>query len=84
MRYSKEELISLRKAAIKSESLVTRKIKRMAKGDNGIDITGMEYDPRVGKDAIFHMSGDRLKKLLEKPISVGRMSAITGALAEQS
>lgn len=66
MRYSKEELISLRKAALKSESLVTRKIKRMAKGDNGIDITGMEYDPRVGKDAISRMSGDRLKKLLEK------------------
>lgn len=66
MRYSKEELISLRKAALKSESLVTRKIKRMAKGDYGIDITGMEYDPRVGKDAISRMSGDRLKKLLEK------------------
>lgn len=66
MRYSKEELIGLRKAAIKSEALVTRKIKRMAKGDNGIDITGMEYDPRVGKDAISRMSGDRLKKLLEK------------------
>lgn len=66
MRYSKEELISLRKAAMKSESLVSRKISRMAKGDNGIDITGMEYDPRVGKDAISRMSGDRLKKLLEK------------------
>lgn len=66
MRYSKEELINLRKAAIKSESLVTRKIKQMAKGDNGIDITGMEYDPRVGKDAISRMSGDRLKRLLEK------------------
>lgn len=66
MRYSKEELISLRKAALKSESLVTRKIKRMAKGDYGIDITGMEYDPRVGKDTISRMSGDRLKKLLEK------------------
>ena len=66
MRYSKEELISLRKAALKSESLVTRKIKRMAKGDYGIDISGMEYDPRVGKDAISRMSGDRLKKLLEK------------------
>ena len=66
MRYSKEELIELRKAALKSESLVSRKIKRMAKGDNGIDITGMEYDPRVGKDAISRMSGDRLKKLLEK------------------
>lgn len=66
MRYSKEELIELRKAALKSEGLVTRKIKRMAKGDNGIDITGMEYDPRVGKDAISRMSGDRLKKLLEK------------------
>ena len=66
MRYSKEELINLRRAALKSESLVTRKIKRMAKGDNGIDITGMEYDPRVGKDAISKMSGDRLKGLLEK------------------
>ena len=66
MRYSKDELISLRKAAMKSESLVTRKIKRMAKGDYGIDISGMEYDPRVGKDAISRMSGDRLKKLLEK------------------
>lgn len=66
MRYSKEELISLRKAAMKSESLVSRKISRMAKGDNGIDITGMEYDPRVGKDAISRMSGDRLKKLLDK------------------
>ena len=66
MRYSKEELISLRKAALKSESLVTRKIKRMTKGDYGIDISGMEYDPRVGKDAISRMSGDRLKKLLEK------------------
>lgn len=66
MRYSKDELIALRKAAIKSESLVTRKIKRMAKGDYGIDISGMEYDPRVGKDAISRMSGDRLKKLLEK------------------
>lgn len=66
MRYSKEELIELRKAAMKSESLVTRKIKRMAKGDYGIDISGMEYDPRVGKDAISRMSGDRLKKLLEK------------------
>ena len=66
MRYSKEELILLRKAAMKSESLVSRKISRMAKGDNGIDITGMEYDPRVGKDAISRMSGDRLKKLLEK------------------
>lgn len=66
MRYSKEELADLRKAALKSESLVTRKIKRMAKGDYGIDITGMEYDPRVGKDAISRMSGDRLKKLLEK------------------
>lgn len=66
MRYSKEELADLRKAAMKSESLVTRKIKRMAKGDYGIDITGMEYDPRVGKDAISRMSGDRLKKLLEK------------------
>ena len=66
MRYSKEELINLRKAAIKSESLVTRKIKRMASGDNGIDITGMEYDPRVGKGTISRMSGDRLKKLLEK------------------
>lgn len=68
MRYSKEELIELRKAAMKSESLVTRKIKRMAKGDYGIDITGMEYDPRVGKDAISRMSGDQLKKLLEKQI----------------
>ena len=66
MRYSKDELVALRKAAIKSESLVTRKIKRMAKGDYGIDISGMEYDPRVGKDAISRMSGDRLKKLLEK------------------
>lgn len=66
MRYSKDELISLRKAAMKSESLVTRKIKRMTKGDYGIDISGMEYDPRVGKDAISRMSGDRLKKLLEK------------------
>lgn len=66
MRYSKGELIALRKAAMKSESLVTRKIKRMAKGDYGIDISGMEYDPRVGKDAISRMSGDRLKKLLEK------------------
>ena len=66
MRYSKEELIALRKAAMKSESLVTRKIKRMAKSDYGIDISGMEYDPRVGKDAISRMSGDRLKKLLEK------------------
>lgn len=66
MRYSKEELIALRKAALKSESLVTRKIKRMAKGEYGIDITGMEYDPRVGKNAISRMSGDRLKKLLEK------------------
>lgn len=66
MRYSKDELISLRKAAMKSESLVARKIKRMAKGDYGIDISGMEYDPRVGKDAISRMSGDRLKKLLEK------------------
>lgn len=66
MRYSKEELIALRKAAMKSESLVTRKIKRMAKGDYGIDISGMEYDPRVGKDTISRMSGDRLKKLLEK------------------
>lgn len=66
MRYSKEELADLRKAAMKSESLVTRKIKRMAKGDYGIDITGMEYDPRVGKDSISRMSGDRLKKLLEK------------------
>lgn len=66
MWYSKEELADLRKAAMKSESLVTRKIKRMAKGDYGIDITGMEYDPRVGKDAISRMSGDRLKKLLEK------------------
>lgn len=66
MRYSKDDLIALRKAAMKSESLVTRKIKRMAKGDYGIDISGMEYDPRVGKDAISRMSGDRLKKLLEK------------------
>jgi hypothetical protein len=66
MRYSKDELIALRKAAMKSESLVTRKIKRMAKGDYGIDISGMEYDPRVGKDTISRMSGDRLKKLLEK------------------
>lgn len=66
MRYSKDELIALRKAAMKSESLVTRKIKRMAKGDYGIDISGMEYDPRVGKDVISRMSGDRLKKLLEK------------------
>ena len=66
MRYSKEELIALRKAALKSESLVTRKIKRMAKGDYGIDITGMEYDPRVGKEVISRMTGDRLKKLLEK------------------
>jgi len=37
MRYSKDELIELRKAAMKSESLVARKIKRMAKGDYGID-----------------------------------------------
>ena len=66
MRYSKEELIELRKAAMKSESLVTRKIKRMAKGDYGIDISGMEYDPRVGKESISRMSGDRLKKLLDK------------------
>lgn len=66
MRYSKDDLVALRKAAIKSESLVTRKIKRMSKGDYGIDISGMEYDPRVGKDAISRMSGDRLKKLLEK------------------
>lgn len=66
MRYSKDDLVALRKAAIKSESLVTRKIKRMAKGDYGIDISGMEYDPRVGKYAISRMSGDRLKKLLEK------------------
>lgn len=66
MRYSKEELISLRKAALKSESLVARKIRRMSKGDYGIDITGTEYDPRVGKDAISRMTGDRLSKLLEK------------------
>lgn len=66
MRYGKDELAMLREAALKSESLVTRKIKRMARGDNGIDITGMEYDPRVGKDAISRMGGDRLKKLLEK------------------
>ena len=66
MRYSKEELVSLRKAALKSESLVSRKIRRMTKGDYGIDITGTEYDPRVGKDAISRMTGDRLTKLLEK------------------
>lgn len=66
MRHSKDELVALRKAAMKSESLVTRKIKRMAKGDYGIDISGMEYDPRVGKDVISRMSGDRLKKLIEK------------------
>ncbi len=66
MRYSKEELINLRKVALKSEALVSRKIRRMTKGDFGIDITGTEYDPRVGKDAISRMSGDRLKKLLEK------------------
>lgn len=66
MRYSKEELINLRKAALKSESLVTRKVRRMTRGDAGIDITGTEYDPRVGRDAISRMSGDRLKKLLEK------------------
>lgn len=66
MRYSKDELIELRKAAMKSESLVTRKIRRMAKGDYGIDISGMEYDPRVGKETISRMSGDRLKKLLDK------------------
>lgn len=66
MRYSKEELLALRKDALKSEALVSRKIKRMSKGDAGIDITGTEYDPRVGKDAISRMSGDRLKKLLER------------------
>ena len=66
MRYSKEELLNLRKAALKSESLVTRKVRRMTRGDAGIDITGTEYDPRVGGDAISRMSGDRLKKLLEK------------------
>lgn len=66
MRYSKDELAALRKAALKSESLVGRKIRRMSKGDSGIDITGSEYDPRVGRDRIMRMSGDRLKKLLEK------------------
>ena len=66
MRYSKEELINLRRTALKSESLVTRKVRRMTKGDAGIDITGTEYDPRVGKDVISRMSGDQLKKLLEK------------------
>lgn len=66
MRYSKEELINLRKAALKSEALVSRKIRRMSKGDYGIDITGSEYDPRVGKNAISMMTGDRLKALLEK------------------
>ena len=66
MRYNKEELADLRKAAMMSESLVTRKIKRMSKGEYGIDITGTEYDPRVGKDTISRMTGDRLKKLLEK------------------
>lgn len=74
MRYSRDELGMLRKAAMKSESLVTRKIKRMARGDSGIDITGMEYDPRVGKDAISRMSGDRLKKLLEKQAYFRRSS----------
>lgn len=65
MRYTKAELGELRAAALKSEALVSRKIKRMAAGDSGIDITGTEYDPRVGKDAISRMSGDRLKNLLE-------------------
>ena len=66
MRYSKDELAALRKAALKSESLVGRKIRGMSKGDSGIDITGSEYDPRVGRDRIMRMSGDRLKRLLEK------------------
>lgn len=74
MRHGKDELAMLRKAALKSESLVTRKIKRMARGDNGVDISGMEYDPRVGKDVISRMSGDRLKKLLEKQAYFRRSS----------
>lgn len=74
MRYSKEELINLRKAALKSEALVSRKIRRMSKGDYGIDITGTEYDPRVGKDAISRMTGDRLTRLLEKQSRFRRAS----------
>lgn len=75
MRYSKEELVDLRRAALKSESLVSRKIRRMSKGDYGIDISGTEYDPRVGKDAISRMTGDRLKALLEKQTRFRRPSA---------
>lgn len=74
MRYSKEDLIGLRKAALKSEALVSRKIRRMSKGDYGIDITGTEYDPRVGKDAISRMTGDRLTALLEKQARFRRAS----------
>lgn len=66
MKYSKQELVTLRKAALKSESLVSRKIKRMAAGDSGIDITGTEYDPRIGKERISRLSGDRLKSLIKK------------------
>lgn len=66
MKYSREELTVLRKAALKSEALVSRKIKRMAAGDSGIDITGSEYDPRIGKERISKLSGDRLKMLLDK------------------
>lgn len=66
MRYSKAELEALRAAATRSEALASRKIKRMARSDNGIDITGTEYDPRVGKEVISRMSGDRLKNLIEK------------------
>ena len=51
MRYSKEELADLRKAAMTSESLVTRKIKRMAKGDYG----KLELIQLIGGSLMFYI-----------------------------
>lgn len=88
MRYSREELTALRAEALKSEALVSRKVKRMARANDGVDITGTEYDPRVGKDSISRMSGDRLKALLQKQKqfrrpSVGYLKGARGTIVSR-
>lgn len=88
MRHSREELAELRAAALRSERLVSRKIHRMTKGDAGIDVSGTQYDPRVGKDKIMGMSGDRLKKVIEKQeyfrrASVGYYKGAQGTIVER-
>lgn len=61
----KARLADLRAQAIKSESLASRKIKRMASHKWGYDVTGTELDPRRGVERIGRMTEKQLTSHLE-------------------